>query len=453
MNKNIEYIIQGSKNFIINDKGDLVEDEEKGKTGSTWLYSNWEKIKFVRNESRIRNERIDLLESLTKDTIFVKQWIVIPAFYRDVNLQDSGAGKIAVHQVTKMYSQLIRYASIVEKSQGFEFMINTTKYNMQLQIVEIYDEFKGKIEKKNGLIKKSLMGKAVDYGVRTIISAPRINYNRPEDMMVDSTHTGIPLYMCCSLITPFIVHWVKNFFRREFESTGSKYPVKNREGEIEYIKIKDPALYFNEEYIEKAIANFIKSPYNRFDRIEIPVEGDTGGKKLFMRFSGRMYIKGESETESPLMLRDATWTDVLYMAAEDCLKDKFVYITRYPLSNITSGIFVTKISVLSTIKTTAMYVGSKVYNNYPVVDVGLDESLVPSRFTDTTTMCNIYLAAIGGDYDGDQVTLKIPFAQEVNVEASQKMMMKTQILNGYGRNQRSTTNELLQTMYQLTKDE
>lgn len=56
-------------------------------------------------------------------------------------------------------------------------------------------------------------------------------------------------------------------------------------------------------------------------------------------------------------------------------------------------------------------------------------------------------------YDGDQVTLKIPFTQEANKEAELKMKEKTQILNSYGRNQRSTTNELLQTLYMLTKDE
>ena len=453
MNRNIEYIVQGSKNFIINDKGELIEDEEKGNTGATWLYNNWEKIKFPRNDSRIRNERIDLLEAFDKDTIFVHYWIVIPAFSRDVNLQDSSEGKVAVHELTKMYSQLIRYASIVEKSNGFEFMINTTKYNMQLQLVELYDQYKGKIEKKHGLIKKSLMGKSVDYGVRTVISAPRIGYNRPEDMMVDSSHTGIPLYMCCSLLTPFIVHWVRNFFRRELESTGSKYPVVGKDGKVEYVKLKNPELHFNEEYIEKAIAKFIKSPYNRFDRIELPLDGDYGNKKLYMTFTGRQYIEGEPETASPLMQRHATWTDILYMAAYECCQDKYVYITRYPLSNITSGIFVTKISVLSTVKTVPMYVGDKVYKNYPNVDLTLDESLVPTQFTDTTNMCNLYLAAIGGDYDGDQVTLKIPFTQEANKEAELKMKEKTQILNSYGRNQRSTTNELLQTLFMLTKDE
>lgn len=453
MNRNIEYIIQGSKNFVITEKGELVEDEEKGSTGATWLYNNWEKIKFPRNDSRIRNERIDLLEAFDKDTIFVHFWIVIPAFYRDVNLQDTGEGKVAVHELTKMYSQLIRYASIVEKSNGFEFMINTTKYNMQLQLVEIYDYYKARIEKKHGLIKKSLMGKSVDYGVRTVISAPRIGYNRPEDMMVDSTHTGIPLYMCCSLLTPFIIHWVRGFFRREFESTGSKYPIKLKDGTMTYAKLKNPELHFNEEYIEKAIAKFIKSPYSRFDKIMLPLDGEFEGKHAYLNFRGREYAEGEPESESPLVQREATWTDVLYMAAYECCKDKFVYITRYPLSNITSGIFVTRISVLSTVKTMPMYVGNTVYKNYPCVDLSLDESLVPSQFTDTTNMCNLYLAAIGGDYDGDQVTLKIPFTQEANKEAELKMKEKTQILNSYGRNQRSTTNELLQTLFMLTKDE
>ena len=454
MNRHIEFIVQGSKNYIIDSNGELVEDEEKGSTGITWLYNNWEKLKWKRNDSRMRNERIDLLESFEKDVIFPRQWIVIPAFYRDVNLTGSSDGKVAVHTLTQMYSQMIRYASIVEKSNGFEFMINSTKFEMQTLLVQIYDEFKSKIEKKNGLIKKSLMGKSVDYGVRTVISSPKINYNRSEDMLVDSTHTGIPLYMCCSLLTPFIIHWVKNFFRRELESTGARYPVMGKDGNVEYIKLKSPELYFNEEYIEKVIDKFIHSPYSRFDRIELPVEEPRkDGKKLYLRFAGRQATEGEPESQSPLISRDATWTDILYMAAYECTQDKYVYVTRYPITNITSGIYVTKISVLSTIKTMPMYVGNRVYRHYPVVEVGLDESMVPSKFCDTTNLCNIYLKSIGGDYDGDQVTLKIPFTQEANKEAEEKMKLKTQILSSYGKNMRLTTNELLQTLYMLTKDE
>lgn len=449
MNRNIEYIVQGSKRFVIDNNGTLVENED-GETGITWLYNNWEKIKWERNDSRTRNSRIDLLDSFDKNVIFIKQFLVIPVFYRDVNKQDAD-GKVAVHQLTKMYSQLIGYASIVERSNGFDFMINITKYNMQTLLVDIYTEFKSKIEKKNGLIKKSLMGKTVDYGYRSVISAPRVGNNRSEDMLVTPRKSGIPVQQLCALLLPFISHWVKGFFRREFESSGSRYPIlDSKTNEIKYIELKDPMLYFNEEYINKAIDRFIHSPYNRFDKIALPTKD---GSEVFMAFKGRDYKTGERELTSQLINRPATWTDILYMAAVDVSTDKYVYITRYPISDITSGIFVTGISVLSTLKTMPMMVGNRVYQHYPVIDTNIDSSDVPSQFLESAQMSNVYLKAIGGDYDGDQITLKIPFTQEANLEAKKIMMSKIQLLNSYGKSSRITTNEMVQTLYMLTKRE
>ena len=43
-------------------------------------------------------------------------------------------------------------------------------------------------------------------------------------------------------------------------------------------------------------------------------------------------------------------------------------------------------------------------------------------------MSNVYLKAIGGDYDGDQVTVKSVFSQEANEEAEKKMNYITFLL-------------------------
>lgn len=450
MEKRIEYIIQGSKNYDIDKDGQLVEVEEGGNTGITWLYKNWEKIKWKRNDSRMRNERIDMLESLDKDVIFPKQFIVIPAFYRDVDMS-MGGDKPKVHITTQMYSELIRYASIVAQSNTFDFMINTTKYQMQMKLVDIYNELKSKIEKKNGLIKKSLLGKSVDYGVRTIISSPTIDNNRPEDMTTDAMHTGIPLFMVCSMLTPFIVHWVNNFFRREFEGTAAKYPIMTHKG-LQYVALDNPTTYFNEEYVRKAIDRFIHSPYSRFDKIELPIMKEFKPKHpVYLRFKGHDDpSKGES---SSIIDRPMTWTDILYMAAVEMSEDKYVYTTRYPISSITSGSYVSKIHVLSTIQTRPAFINDRVYKHYPVIDLDLPPEKIPTQFRDTTTICNVYLQQMGADYDGDQVTLKIPFTQEANAEAREKMLSKTQVLSSFGKNFRTTTNEMIQTLYMLTKDE
>lgn len=449
MNRNFDAMIHGTKKFRV-ENGNLVEDEEKGDTGLEFLYKIWKDLNFEKNNSMMRNERIDVLKAYDRDTIFMEHQTVIPAFFRDVNLQSSQQGRISHHEINDKYSKLIRNASLLRSSGTFDFELNSTRAKIQITIVEIYDLLKSKIEKKHGLIKKSLLGKSIDYGSRSVISAPIFKADRPEDMEVDFYHCGIPLAQCCSLFTPFIVTWVKSFFQREIEKLGNKYPIIKKDGETKYVQLKDPEMFFNEEYIKKQIDRFIFSYSDRFEPITLPVDDPEFKKGVSLNFIGRFSQRGVPETESPLMDRPATWCDVLYQAAVDVTSDKMVYVTRYPLLDY-FGMFPSKVAVLSTHDTVPMYVGDKLYTNYPKVDLLMPKEKISVNFIDTVTMSNLFLHGLGGDYDGDQVTIKGLFTQEANKEAEAIMMAKSHILNIYGQNMRKTTNEGIQTLYMMTK--
>lgn len=453
MDRRVESIVNGTKKFIISDKGELIEDDEKGSSGMSWLYKNWEKIKWKRNESSIRNERIDLLEAYPKDTIFVSLWPVIPAFYRDVNLQDADNGKVAHHEINDLYSRLIRLTMSVSDNNQFDFMFYRTSFTIQTTLVEIYDLLKGMLEKKNGLIRKSLLGKSIDYGARAVISAPVFNTNTAEEMEVSFYKSGIPLAQTCANFTVLVIAEVRRFFERELESMGMKYPVRDsKTGDISYIKLRDPAMHFNEDFITKKLNRFVHSPSDRFEKIELPVDDPTYKKKLYLSFAGRGYDPKDPATESDLINRPATWTDVFFQAAVAVTEERMVWITRYPLLDY-FGMLATKVSVRSTLKTTPVKIGNKVYPNYPVVDLDMDIGDVGTYFVDTVVISNLYLTGLGGDYDGDQVSIRGVFSQEANAEAKKVMESKAYILNVYGENIRKTTNESIQTLYMMTRFE
>lgn len=398
MDRKFVDIVHGTKLFVITDKGELVatEDESKGRTGLEFIYKNWDKINFKRNNSMIRSERIDVLSAYDKDTLFSHYEIVIPAFYRDVNLQSASQGRISHHEINDKYSKLIRMTMSLNNDNNFDFTMQITRANIQETLVEIYNMLKGGLEKKQGMIRKSLLGKSIDYGSRSVISAPVFNVNKPEEMAIDFYHCGVPLAQCCSLFTPFISSWIKRFFQREIEKMGSKYPVKTTDGKLKYLTIKDPALHFNEEYIKKQIDRFIFSPMDRFEPIELPIDDPTYKKKVYLSFIGRFY-DGSPESESPLVQRPATWCDILFQAASDVTSDKYVWVTRYPLLDY-FGMFPNKISVMSTQKTIPMYIGGRLYNNYPMVDLDMSKTRLATFFLDTLVMSNVYLAGLGGDF-------------------------------------------------------
>lgn len=449
IDRNFEHLVHSTRKFIIKD-GDLIVDEEHGETGLSFLYKNWEKLNFKKNDSLARGDRIDVLTSYKKNVLFTKYLIVIPAFYRDVNFQNMDKGKLSHHPINDKYSKIIRLASLLNNGNEFDFVMNTTKAKLQDTLVELYDFLKSKIEKKQGLIRKSSLGKSIDYGSRLVISAPTFHTNKYDDMLIDFYHSGIPLSQCCSLFTPFMVSWVKNFFRREFESSGNKYYVKKSDGTAEYVELDSPELYFDDNLIKKEMNRFIKAPTDRFSPIELPVKGSKD--PVYFTFTGQLYNPSDPTSTGTVINRPATWCDIFYQAAMEVTKDKMVYITRYPLLDY-FGIFPTQVSVLSTKKTIPVMINDRVYPNYPDIDVTMKKEQVAISFLDTVVMSNVYLKGLGGDYDGDQITVKGVYTQEANEEARRIMMSKSHILSTTGSNMRLTTNEAIQTLYALTKFE
>ena len=147
VDRRIVDIVAGTKNFSISKSGELVEDEN-GNTGLEWLYKNWEKVKFKKNDSDVRSERIKFIENSKKDELFQSRELVIPAFYRDINIHNDG--EQATHVINQYYTKLIRLADMFNQGD-FTFNMNYTRMQIQNLVVTIYDELKSKLEKKRGL--------------------------------------------------------------------------------------------------------------------------------------------------------------------------------------------------------------------------------------------------------------------------------------------------------------
>lgn len=444
LDRKIESIVKGTRRFTIDEEGQFIEDEENGNTGCKWLYQNWNKIKFKRNQSNVRNERINLIEAYSRDVIFIRQWIVIPAFYRDVNFQNADVGQISHNELTDLYCKLLKYCNLLEASSEFDFMVNSTKGKIQDTLVEIYNYFKGKLEKKNGLIRKSLLGKSIDYGVRAVIAAPEFNTNRYDENIVDFRHCAIPVSLICTLFFPFMLHELRNFFKEQYEllnykiSDLSKYN-PNLSGSADLI---DFNFFYNEDYYKKLMDVFTRSYEDRFKKIEIPLKQEQPYP---------IYYKIQLQTEDGKIIeRDMTYTDVLFIAASRAASDKHVFLTRYPITNHL-GTIPSKLNVSSTVKTEKMYYNGTLFKFYPHVDLNMSPTEVSTFFYDVLKLSNVLLKAFGGDYDGDQLSIKGIFTQEANAECDRLVRGKANILDINASNVRKSTNECIQTLYTLTK--
>ena len=460
LNRRFDDIIKGMGSWKINDKGELEEvlegedgyDEEN--TGMDWLMKHFDELKFRKNASHVRSERVSFITSLKKEDLFISKWLIIPIFYRDVIITNGIADP---PEINKMYNKVIMYASQLKKS-SLPDQMHITKWKIQSELYEIRRFGQKLIEKKNGFFKRNVLGKNIDFGFRSVISVHDIqNIDKPADDPIDSEYTGIPLSQCCVLFYPFVVREVQELLRQMFQEAGNKITEYDKKTgkPVRIIQLKDPMEKYTNQYLQKKINLYIETPGARFR----PVHVDTvdGEEVSMVVYVGRP--NEEAPREGGMMPVDAsgigtralTWTDVIYMAAMEACKDKHVYITRYPLNDY-FGTFPSRIFVLSTVKTEERKVNGVIYKHYPSIDPTLPESKVSILFNDTITMCNTYLKGLNGDFDGDQVTAKGVFSLEANAEAERLMHSKKHFVNIAGAAMRVIGNEATLTMYTLTRD-
>jgi len=445
----IDKCAKGEGSWEIKD-GKLVAKEsdpddffDSADTGLIWLIENFHKLQFERNTSRIRDERLDFIESIIKDgSIFITKYIVIPVIYRDI---EHSSSRTQINEINDFYDKLISYAN----SNGDELIGsvgNVTQYRIQSTLVQIRKYGQSLISMKNGFFHKAILGKNPDYGSRSVISVPLMSgLKNPSEINIDMQHTGIPIAQCCSLGFPFVLKWISDFVAENFEyKYGNKYPTLMPDGTRKFVELDNPREYFNQEFITKKISLYTKTFSSRFEPVELPLK--SGG---MLRVHAADFLKDDKMNKSAIGDRYFTWTDLLYLASAIALKDKYVYICRYPITDYLS-MFPSKIFVLSTLKTMRVEYDKMIFKNYPMIDLKTSPDNMNTIFNDTVNMSNLYLDTMGADYDGDTVALKMVFSDEANIEAERLSNGIANYFRINGNMVRFIKNELLVCYYSMS---
>ena len=489
LNGKIADVVNGTDYFKIDDKGDLVPDPD-GNTGIDWLKKNFNKIKFKKNDSSSRNKRIDFIEKV-KNNMWTTKWIVIPAYYRDVDTKDSGIG---VGEINKLYSSLIMASRALKETTEYGLTLSdVTKARVQNILVQIFDWFgngttiNGQTTPQNlpgkmGLIKRGTLYKTVDYGARLVMSAPDVSGEDIDDLMIDMNHAALPLAAALCNFKPFILFWLRRFFENRFAGK-LEYPIMINEKESIMVPLVDYQVVFSDIELDKQIERFIHGYSNRFIPIEIPVDkaefarkaknkeykDSVTGKQLdlksinfYMYFSGYKlnnaseYEETKQEYSDTLKVnRRITWCDLFYMAACDVTSDKMVLITRFPIDSFLNQ-YPSKVRIKSTNKTVPMVIqldfedNLKFYRWYPYIeDTDINTNTSPV-FEDTLSICNGLIGAMGMDYDGDTAIVKPVYTIEANQECEKQADAKIQVLGMNGYTTRDISKENILCLYELT---
>lgn len=441
------YAIEDGKFVEIKDETDPRYDTNN--SGLEFVIKNVAKLKYEKNGSRTHDDNVDFIMSLSKKEMLITKYLVIPRSYRDFS---SNGTMTSIDPINKKYGRLISLCnSLTSGIAGYAS--HKTMYIIQEELVSLRTHGQKLIEKKEGFLHKSVLGRNTSFGTRGVISVPSlIGCDYPEDCQVNMITSGLPLSMCVEAGYPFVIKWLMDWVEQNLHGGPmviyEPSPDNPKLGIQKEVRVKNHIDIFDNKYLKKRLEMFVRGYGGRWEPIKLELED---GGYTYAVFTGRGNASHPDSPEAATIVnRPLTWCDLIYMAAEETLADKHVYCTRYPAEdyfNITPS----RLAVLSTIKTMPMYVNGKLYKHYPVINPFESEVVVSRSFIDTISVSNLHLAGYGGDYDGDTLSVKLLFSQEANEEAEEKIFNLTNYMTIGGNLIRVLGNESVLCMYNMTR--
>ena len=455
--------------------GKLVSDPN-GENGIKFLQKIIKTINFKNNKSAKRLVKTTFLEKY-REKLFIDDFIVIPAGYRDVDTESSG--NIGVGEINKMYNAIIRDCKALKESDDYGLSLNgSLRLRIQKNIVAVYDficfgrDTKGVdsqasgLSRKLGLIRRAGMKKSFDWGARLVICTQNLRKENLSDILIDLDSIGLPLAAICANYYPYMIFWIRTWFENNLTDKEDILVVDPKKKSAVRGELQDWREYYSDERIKQELDRFLHGSSTRLNAIEAPVSDEYKRKntKAYLMFKGYMVpdeavanqyekqdspIADEEYMKFSIQERPLTWCDLFYRAAMDVTKDRTVLVSRFPIDSYYNQ-YPAKVKVVSTNETEPMIINGTFFKLYPKIrieDINQDTS---NKFVDVALPNNVRLDSIGGDFDGDTVSSKAVYSIESNDELLKAINSKKHYISLGGENIMYTSKECIQSLYNLT---
>ena len=374
----------------------------EGETGPTFFLKHLKDIKFVRNQSRQRDLRVDVIEKY-RETAIYDYVLVLPAGHRD--LEEGRGGNMVCDDINDSYRALIGHSKNIDKVDKENPFNHRTQALMQQQFNSIFEQIFTFLKGKGGFTASKWTKRKVEHGTRTIFSAMRLTNKDiagPQRVTINDLHVGLAQTMRGTL--PLTINKIATRFANHvFNSDGTANLIdkKTLRRKVIPVDAKWKELYTTETGVLSLIKEFKVDDY-KFNSAEI--QGLPA--LLIYRNSESFMIKGDIE-EFPEHLRKEvrpiTKFELYYYLLHDIDKETAVWSTRYPFATEDS-MFPAIPYVKTTIVGDALYemdnLGNKtdkVYREFPILGGAAMATASPHPNR---------LKKQGADHDGDTMSLE-----------------------------------------------
>ncbi len=399
-------------------------DDPNGQTGYKFFLEMFPRIKFQKNTSITRNDKVDLLNKY-RDICLIDKYLVLPAGLRDMSIDD---GKPASDSINKIYTSLLNYTHAMPSIGSQSDIFDTVRFSIQKKVNEVYDFIFDMVEGKYGYFQRHYGSRNLALGTRNVISPADMQGASPDDpKFLKCDEVRLPLYEACKMYQPLVVYNMKQmFFADVFSQFSDKVSVidpKTLNLVYQPISEDEKNKFLSTEGLEKLLTLFRDKEY-RYNPIYITSEEDKNYYFMMVYDTGDeiRLTRSVSELISSLTqngvlfdktkLRPLTYAELVYISTYRATLGKCATVTRYPAIEIGSCVPCIAHISSSSISRTVQLVSPDGVNTWTLPEY----PVLGSAFNDSLTLHPGILGGLGADFDGDTLNANGVLTNEANEE-------------------------------------
>lgn len=447
-------ILEGTTYGIFDEElNDFVKaDPITGQTGYQFFFSHWRNLKPKQTGSDSRAAKIEYIKHY--DVIETRQVLVLPAGKRDIEFDDKG--RPIDHEVNDLYRKIIQVSNTFTGNDNLDSIYNKSRLSLQQGFNEIYEYFNTVVGKgKKSFIQSKWARRAVDYGMRDVLTAPIISsafLGGSTDVKANDTLVG--LFPTITATMPKVQFEITSQWLAEaFPSEGIRAFLVNPQSlrrEERDISSRTFDKWRTTEGLEKLMSGFgDKEVRNKPIMVE--------GYYLALIYRDKQCVKVfESLDQLPEgfdkdNVKPITYSEFFYYFASEMWDKTPIYVTRYPITG-DGSIYPSLIYTMTTMPAEELVRLNDVweidtesyrYKQFPTLgEVSWFETMSPHPSR---------LAGLGGDHDGDTASGNAVFSKEGKAEVQRYFGSRETYIGAGGKLRNSPFTETVErTLYALT---
>lgn len=376
-----------------------------GHTGFAFFMKHFQELRFEERKSTSREFNIKLVYQERERDATMNKLLVMPAGLRDFTIDPNG--KPEEDEVNTIYRRILSISSMLQNVnvRGDLEYLDNTRFQLQLQVRELYNYIVSLLEGKHKLIQGWWTNRNIFNSTRNVITSNVPRSERLGDpLTISPNHTVVGLYQTLRAIFPLAINLVRNFTLQSFPGPTSPAILVNKK-----TLSKEMVQVSSEHYDDWVSQEGLEAGIGRFEIEGLrhdPVEVD--GRYLGLIYNDGKYVKflqGKEELpegKDPKYLNPITYAELFYLAVAERAKKTPCFVTRYPVIGL-GGIYPSYIYLKTTVRSQCLTLlddlwnpSDTILNEWPIEGEAFVNSMSPSAQ---------HLARLGADFDGDMCSL------------------------------------------------